>query len=68
MRGAIMQLNDNEIEYLKILFEKFEDDIRNDIIHCETGAESLAMKILNNTAWIDIVSEMNTAKKQDLKL
>jgi len=40
-----MELTKEEIEYLKFLFEKYEFDIKTDIIHCEVGAETLMQKL-----------------------
>ncbi len=39
------ELTKEEIEYLKFLFEKYEFEIKTDIIHCEVGAETLMQKL-----------------------
>ena len=40
-----MNFTFNEIVYLKILFQRYEEDIENDILHCELGAEDLKQKL-----------------------
>jgi hypothetical protein len=40
-----MELTQEEINYLKKLFEKYEFEIDTDIRHCEVGAETLKEKL-----------------------
>jgi len=40
-----MELKEEEVKYLKMLFKRLEFEIENDIIHCEYGVESLKNKL-----------------------